>query len=162
MIILMTALLEELGVKHRQVWAFDSFQGLPKPNSNKYPADKGNQLHKINLLSSDLQEVIRNFERYDLSTGQVEFVEGWFSDTLPDNDVKKIAVLRLDGDLYESSILALEHLYSKISVGGYVIIDDYNAFDFCKKAVDDFRKAQGINHRIVEIDKEAVYWQILE
>jgi len=66
------------------------------------------------------------------------FLEGWFKDTLPNAPIDKIAVLRLDGDMYESTIQALESLYHKVSAGGAVIIDDY-FLKACAEAVTDFR-----------------------
>lgn len=157
--ILMRALLKELGVNDRTVWLADSFQGLPKPNAERYPADKGNPLHKEKILTCSLDEVKQNFERYDLLDEQVQFLPGWFKDTLPKFEVPQLSLLRLDGDLYESTFLALTHLYPKLASGGFVIIDDYNAFPYCKKAVEDYREKNSIEESIVAIDQEAVYWR---
>lgn len=158
-IILISAILEEKEINDRFIWAFDSFEGLPKPNSKEYPIDKGNKLYKINLLSASLDEVQNNYKEYNISTERVIFKKGWFKDTLPNNDINKISLLRLDGDLYESTILSLTHLYPKVVKDGYIIIDDYNAFHFCKKAVDDYRRIMKITDPIIKIDKEAIYWQ---
>ena len=157
--ILMRALLKEKGIEDRKVWLADSFEGLPKPNPTQYEADKGNQLYKLNLLKVSLEQVKNNFAKYDLLDDQVQFLKGWFKDTLPHAPIQTLALLRLDGDLYESTILALEHLYPKLSVGGFVIIDDYHAFPYCKKAVDDYRTKHGLSEPIQAIDKEAVYWK---
>lgn len=157
--ILMKALLNELEIKDRAVWLADSFEGLPKPNAEKYPADKGNPLHKLRILSCSLEEVKANFERFGLLDDQIIFLVGWFKDTLPTAPIKKISLLRLDGDLYESTYLALSHLYPNVSSGGFVIVDDYHAFPYCKAAVDNYRKKFDINESIIEIDKEAVYWR---
>ena len=73
--------------------------------------------------------------------------------------MKKLALLRLDGDTYESTIQALTYLYPKLSPGGFIIVDDYNAFPNCKKAVDDYRSEHQILEEIVEIDNEAVFWR---
>ena len=54
---------------------------------------------------------------------------------------------------------ALQYLYSKLSVGGYCIIDDYGAVVGCKRAVQDFRKAQNITDELKQIDWTGVYWQ---
>jgi len=161
-ILLMAAILAEQNSSNRLIWAFDSFSGLPAPNSSKYPEDKGLKLHKISLLTASLEEVKSNFAALDISTEQVRFVKGWFKDTLPENNVEKIALLRLDGDYYESTILALEYLYPKINTGGFLIIDDYFAFESCRKAVNDYRKRKKITIPIQKIDKEAVYWRIIE
>ncbi len=84
---------------------------------------------------------------------------GWFRDTLADAPLDKLAVLRLDGDLYESTIQALEPLYPKLSTGGYCIIDDYGVIDACAAAVTDYRKAHGIDDEIVDIDGAGAFWR---
>lgn len=157
--IFMRAVLKESGISDRHVWVADSFIGLPKPNTEKYKVDKNNKLHSLKILSASLDEVKNNFSKYNLLDEQVVFLKGWFKDTLPDAPIKKLALLRLDGDLYESTIQSLTYLYPKLTVGGYVIIDDYNAFEYCKKAVNDYRAEHSITNEIIEIDKEAVYWR---
>lgn len=160
-IILMAALLELNGVSDKNIWAFDSFEGMPIPNPQAYPMDAKSRLHKQRILKASMEDVINNFKAYDIGTERVHFVKGWFKDTIPlyKNEISKISLLRLDADYYESTILALEHLYPKVSVGGYVIIDDFNAFQYCKAAVLDYRKRFNITEPILEIDKEAVYWK---
>lgn len=157
--ILMRALLKELQNKDKTVWLADSFKGLPKPNAKDYPADKGNILYKQPILSCSLEEVKDNFNLFGLLDEQVKFLAGWFKDTLPDAPPEKLSLLRLDGDLYESTILALEHLYPKLSSGGFLIVDDYNAFPYCKEAVDRYREKSKIQDKMIEIDNEAIYWR---
>ena len=74
-----------------------------------------------------VEEVQENFRRYGLLDDRVEFLKGWFADTLGDAPIEQIAVLRLDGDMYSSTMDALEPLYDKVSPGGFVIVDDYGA-----------------------------------
>ncbi len=100
-----------------------------------------------------------NFRRYGLLDDQVRFLKGWFRDTLPDAPIERLAVLRLDGDLYESTIQALECLYDRLSAGGYVIVDDYGNVAGCRQAVHDFRAQRGINDPIRPIDWAGVYWR---
>lgn len=157
--ILMRAVLKDLNITNKKVWVADSFKGLPKPDIQNYKADKGNKLNTLKILNVNLEEVKRNFEKYDLLDEQVIFLEGWFKDTLHKAPIEKLALIRLDADMYESTFQALENLYPKLSMGGYVIIDDYNAFPNCKQAVDDFRKKHSINNSIIEIDREAIYWR---
>jgi hypothetical protein len=157
--ILMRAILKEMQIENRKVWLADSFQGLPKPNLESYPADKASILHQIKILTVSRAEVERNFKRFDLLDAQVVFLEGWFKDTLPNITETQFSLLRLDGDLYESTYLALKHLYPKLNIGGYVIVDDYNAFPYCKAAVDTYRNENQISEEIIEIDKEAVFWK---
>ena len=89
----------------------------------------------------------------------VAFLKGWFSETLHQAPIKSLAVLRLDGDMYESTMDSLKALYAKVSPGGFVIIDDYGAIEACKKAVTDFREENGITAEIIDIDKIGVYWR---
>lgn len=143
---------------NRKVYVLDSFDGLPLPE-NKYPADKNSKLHEWSELNVSLNEVKKNFKSYDLLDDNVVFVKGYFKDTTPNIDVNSLALLRLDGDMYSSTIECLENLYDKVIKGGYIIIDDYNCPGLgCKKAVNDFREKRNINSLIVNIDWTGVYW----
>lgn len=104
-------------------------------------------------------QVRANFEHYGLLDDRVRFVPGWFKDTLQDAPIESISVLRLDGDLYESTIQALDALYPRLSSGGYCIIDDYHAIDACRQAVADYRTAHGVTAEIEEIDGTGVLWR---
>lgn len=157
--IYLRAILEAYGVRGRRVWAADSFEGLPPPNAAAYPADAGDTFHCYSELAVPLEKVRRNFERYGLLDDQVVFLKGWFRDTLPSAQTGPLAVLRMDGDMYESTMDALTHLYGRVSAGGYVIVDDYRVVDGCRQAVDDFRTRLGIRDDIVEIDGVGVFWQ---
>ncbi|HWW67729.1 MAG TPA: TylF/MycF/NovP-related O-methyltransferase, partial [Solirubrobacterales bacterium] len=136
----------------------DSFAGLPAPD-DRFPADAGSHLHEVDQLAVSLEEVRANFERYGLLDERVEFVRGWFADTLPALRERRWAVVRLDGDLYESTIQALENLYPGLSPGGFLIVDDYGALESCRRAVEDFRREQGIAEPLRWIDHSGVYWR---
>jgi O-methyltransferase len=158
--ILMRAVLAAYGDRQCRVWVADSFQGLPRPDPQRYPVDAGDRHWELAAyLAVSLEDVKRNFERYGLLDRQVEFLPGWFRDTLPAAPIQAIAVLRIDGDMYESTFEALDSLYSKVSPGGFVIVDDYGALPNCKAAVHDFRKMAGIEEEILAIDWTGVYWQ---
>ena len=157
--IFMRAILEAYGVKNRRVWLADSFAGLPPPDPASYPADAGDMFHTYADLAVSIDEVKRNFEKYGLLDDQVVFLKGWFKDTLPEAPISRLAILRLDGDMYESTTDALRHLYDKLSLRGFVIVDDYRVVAGCREAVDDFRAARGIKDMIVEIDGVGIYWQ---
>ncbi len=159
--IFMRAVLKVYGDSRRLVWVADSFQGVPQPDSRRHSADSGDRHWTFKPLAVPLEEVKANFLRYGLLDDQVRFLPGWFRDTLPNAPIERLSVLRLDGDLYESTIVALRSLYPKLSVGGYVIIDDYGAVPGCKMAVHDFRKEQGIREELVSIDWTGVFWQRL-
>lgn len=159
--IFMRAILKAYGITDRKVFVADSFEGLPPPNPEKYPADEGDLHSTVSFLAVSLEQVKANFQKYGLLDEQVQFLKGWFKDTLPVAPVDKIALLRLDGDIYESTMDALNALYPKLSPGGFCIIDDYGAIKACKEAVHDYRKAHNISEEIKEIDWTGVYWQKL-
>lgn len=156
--IYMRALLMAYDVTDRRVWVADLFAGLPPPNPERYPADSGSNLHKIGLIAVSLEEVKKNFTKYNMLDEQVVFLNGWFKDTLPHAPIEKLAILRLDGDMYELTIQALDLLYPKLSPGGFVIIDDYILIP-CRKAVDDFRARNGIADIVEDIDGIASFWR---
>jgi O-methyltransferase len=160
--IFMRGVLKAYGDTDRTVWVADSFQGLPKPNARQAPADRGDILWTYGYLAVPLETVQRNFARYGLLDSQVRFLVGWFRDTLPGAPIDRLAVLRLDGDMYESTMDALRALYPKLSVGGYIIIDDYECLSPCKQAVDDYRAEHGITEPLQYIDWTGVFWQRLK
>ncbi len=157
--IFMRGLLEVYDEKDRTVWVADSFEGLPAPDAKNYPQDEGIDLYQFKELAVSLEEVQDNFARYGLLDEQVCFLKGWFKDTLPAAPVEKLALLRLDGDLYESTINGLEYLYPKLVPGGFLIVDDYGAVEACKAAVNDYRKKFQIREEINWIDWTGVYWR---
>jgi len=160
-VILMRALLEAHGDTERRVWACDSFEGLPAPDPDRYPADATHVVEEDfrEQTAVSLEQVKANIARYELLDERIRFLPGWFRDTLPQAPIEQIAVLRLDGDLYESTMDALTHLEPKVSPGGYIIIDDYNSWEPCRQAVTDYRQAKGISAEIHEIDWTGAWWQ---
>jgi O-methyltransferase len=158
--ILMRAVLAAYGDETRQVWLADSFQGVPRSDPENYQADKGIRAEfAAGILGVPEAEVRANFERYGLLDDQVRFLPGWFKDTLQDAPIERIAVLRLDGDLYESTIQALDALYPRLSPGGFCVVDDYQAVKACQQAVTDYRAKHGISDEIVDIDGSGVLWR---
>jgi O-methyltransferase len=129
--------------------------------SGKYEADAGDVHHTYDVLAVSRSDVEENFQRYSLLDEQVRFLEGWFSETLPTAPIDQLAILRLDGDMYESTIDALTALYPKLSPGGYAIIDDYGnkMTAGCRAAVTDFRGANGISDEIHAVDWTGAYWR---
>jgi hypothetical protein len=157
--ILMRAILKVNGVTDRIVWAADSFEGLPPPDPAKYPMDANLSFNQFKALAVSLESVQQNFRRYNLLDDQVRFLKGWFRDTLPGAPVKRLAVLRLDGDLYESTMDALVHMYPRLSSGGYLIVDDYGDIPACRQAVHDYRSQHGIADEIIPIDWSGAFWR---
>ncbi len=157
--ILARAVLFAYNVTDRYVWAADSFEGLPQANEQQYPADAGSEFHKYKELAVTLEQVQDNFRAYGLLDEQTKFLKGWFKDTLPNAPIGQLALIRLDGDMYESTTDALTSLYPRLSPGGYVIIDDYHVVPACKAAVEDFCASNQMQPEIMEIDGVGVYWR---
>jgi O-methyltransferase len=157
--IFMRAALEAYGDSERHVWVADSFEGLPKATN---AVDKrGGDFASMQELAVSLEEVRGNFARYGLLDSRVHFLQGWFSNTLPKAPIARLAVLRIDADMYVGTFDALKSLYPKLSPGGYCIIDDYSGIEGARKATDDYRAEHGITTPIqkVEGSKFTVFWQ---
>ena len=164
--IFMRAVLMVHGVTDRTVWVADSFEGLPKPDAEKFPLEAkvqaGSVLQKAyNNLAVGLDEVKQNFLAYQMLDEKVCFLKGWFKDTLPTAPIAKLSILRLDGDFYESTRDSLVNLYDRLSLGGYVIVDDYgeDSWTYCRKAVDEFRLERGIDEPLLQVDSKCFYWK---
>lgn len=142
---------------NKKIYVADSFEGLPKPEK-QYKADKNDPHHTLEHLKVSLDQVKGNFEKYHLLIDNVKFIKGFFKDSLKKTPFRKLSVLRMDGDMYSSTWEVLTHLYGKLSEGGYIIIDDYNALPACKLAVDDFRRINKINDEILRVDWSAIFW----
>jgi len=139
---------------NRTTWFFDSFEGMPEPTDKDVADTKtGKKKAKEHVLTeegyakasiSDVEEVV--FKKLKLSKEKNIIIKGWFKNTLPEYKEKigKIAILRLDGDWYESTMTTLEELYDKVVDGGYVIIDDYGGWEGCRKAVHEYLDNKGV------------------
>jgi hypothetical protein len=150
------AVLAAAGDGERVVWAADSFEGLPAP---EVPEDDGYDLSGVPLLAVGLEQVQANLERYGLLDERIRFLRGWFCDTLPTAPIERLALLRVDGDLYKSTMDVLVALEPKVSPGGFVIIDDYGSWEPCRRAVHDYREAQGIISPIETVDWTGAFWR---
>ena len=147
----------------KHFWACDSFRGLPPPTAGDVNCDKGsaNGLTKIGCAkgrvgsyASTKRNFMKNLHKYHVGTARMHIVEGWFNETLPPAKLHSISFLRLDGDLYASTMDALVALYPLVSPGGLVYVDDYGSFGGCKAAVDQYRKKRGIKSRLVSIRED--------
>ena len=161
MTVLMRGILKSHDITDRKVWVADSFEGLPRPDPATRLKDAifWTLMEPLGHLAIPFEYVQGLFSRYNLLDDQVEFLKGWFCQTLPEAKIEKLAVARLDGDLYESTWDALESLYPKLSRGGYIIIDDYGVPCGCRQAVDTYRKDHNIEDEIVPVDDCTVYWR---
>ena len=156
--IFMKAILRAYNINNRKIFVADSFQGLPKPDRSKYPLDENDRFHIHKYLSVKREDVVNNFSLYNLLDDQVIILDGWFNETLPNAPIKELAILRIDADMYGSTMEVLQHLYPKLTKGGFCIIDDY-ALPGCQKAVNDYRRDNSIGSQVREIDWTGIFWQ---
>jgi O-methyltransferase len=147
------------GVTDRVVWGADSFEGLPAPDLDRFPEDDGYDWSHVSALKVGLHEVETGLARYGLLDAQVRLLPGWFEDTLPSAPIERLALLRIDGDLYQSTMDALTALEPRVSPGGFVIIDDYHGWVPCRQAVDDYRATNDITTPMTTVDWTAVWWR---
>lgn len=159
--ILMRGVLAAYDVTDRRVYCADTFAGLPRPDP-AYPADRRDRLHVFSALAVSEEEVRRNFAAYSLLDEQVCLLKGEFKDTLPALPAPRLALMRLDGDMYRSTMDALVHLYDKLSAGGFVIVDDYGGLKNCRKAVHDFLERRNLRPEIERVDESCVFWRKAE
>lgn len=162
---MMAATSALLGKGRRKKWFFDSFEGLPEPTDEDYvgsstgdfvrPLPRGACLGTVEGVSKLL------FAELRLPADEVTLVKGWFQDTVPEyrEHVGQIAVLRLDGDWYESTKIPLENLYDSIAVSGIVIVDDYLTCFGSRRAVDEFRTNRGVTTPLVPDGRGGVWFE---
>lgn len=140
----------------RCVWLADSFRGLPAAT---HPKDAGFDVNAADNHKLAVDEAVArgNMRALGFST-RFGVIPGWFKDTLP-GPVKTISVLRLDGDLYESTMDALRTMYPLLSPGGYCLVDDYGSVPHCRRAIHEYRDEHGITAPLVEVDWTCVRWR---
>lgn len=155
----------ELAGPKREKWFFDSYEGLPEPTAEDYhdgrvgefirPLPKGSCLGTIEQVSALLFDDL-GFDRAD-----THLVKGWFQHTVPAHREKigAIAVLRLDGDWYESTRIPLDNFYDNVCPGGFVIVDDYATCFGSRRAVDEFRTERAITTPLIEDGRGGVYFE---
>jgi hypothetical protein len=155
--------------KFRQIHLYDSFEGIPiaGPNDRMQPGigaipeeEKTGELRSSGVSVCSLPAVQNHLRSWGVDLARTSFYPGWFQSTVPQAPMAKIALLRLDGDLYESTKVCLEHLYPKLSVGGFCVADDYQ-LPGCRDACQEYFDAQGLTPTVVEVPGGAgvAWWQ---
>ena len=149
------------GQQHRRSFVCDSFKGLPPGDKSLHGGDKG--WDNAHYLEVPAEVVASNFNLAGLLDEKVIFAKGFFNDSLPvlAKSIDALAIIRFDGDIYESAVDVFYHLYDKLSVGGYWIQDDWYGFP-AQDAAHDFFKVHGISPEIIRIDDLGAYWKKTE
>jgi O-methyltransferase len=126
----------------RELWAFDSFEGVPPPGPNDPPsAHRGFSEGWCAATAADVRAAIRALGGND---AEVRIVPGWLEHSLPHAAVGPIALLNVDVDWYDSVMVVLDHLYDRVVAGGIINFDDYGRWSGCDRAVDDFARKRGL------------------
>ena len=151
----MSAAMIEIGGLDRDYFFFDSFTGLPPAQeidgtaALAWQADTDSPRYYDNCTAS-----VEEFKQTIASTGaipeHIHVFKGLFQDTLPTLNPPKIAVLRLDADWYDSTILCLGKFWDYMLPGGLVLIDDYYTWDGCSRAVHHFLAQRKATERICQ------------
>ena len=158
--VFLRALQVSHGESHRKVWAADSFMGLPKPSvAEDVASGLDLSAEKHPWLSIGRNDVKETFRLYDLLDEGVRFIPGWFHESLAVAPVERLSILRIDADIYESTLCALETLHEKVVPGGFVIVDDYSCLEPCRQAVDAFRVSREISSPLQRADWTSVFWR---
>lgn len=141
----------------REIWAFDSFEGLPEADLEL----DGREAKDWTGECLGAEDKLRaGFSRY-ANPERLHVVKGWFEDTFRHavEDVGTVALLHADGDWYDSVKLTLETFYDRIAPGGLVVLDDYGHWIGAQRATDEFRRERGITAPLVRIDYAGRYWR---
>lgn len=157
------AILNAYDNNNKKVYCCDSFEGIPRMDDAKYYLDRIAYQYEF-LNKNPVEKVIKNFNRLGLNEGTI-IVKGYFHNTFPKINVNRLSLLRLDGDTYNSTYISLFYMYPKLSVGGYIIIDDYIDWLGCREATNTYRQENNITEQIYFVDYEygeilrGVYWK---
>jgi O-methyltransferase len=149
----MAAGLALIGGSHRAYFFFDSFEGLPPATAEDgdyarwWQANRNGAPDRDNC-SASFDEFMATMRRVALPPARLHVYQGFFDATLPRADVPPVAVLRLDADWYESTMLCLEYFWDRMLPGALVLIDDYYAWEGCRKATHAFLAKRGAKEAI--------------
>lgn len=139
----------------RDIWLFDSFEGLPAPTADDPP-----EVHKAyhaGWCTGSPEKAIAILTSEGTKPEKIHIVKGWFEETLPAAHVGPIALLHVDSDWYESVRICLNAFFDSVVAGGLIVIDDYHLWGGCRKAVDEFVEARGVGHLLQPSGRTAVY-----
>lgn len=156
----------------RAYWGFDSFEGMPCPGKDDgekasywilgkpFEIEESNVLRGHEINRADYSECLSYLQGTGYPAELIHLVKGWFQNTLSQSRtaIGQIAVLRLDGDLYESTKVALDQLYDQVVYGGVVIIDDYGSFEGCRKAIEDLFSVRGFRPHLYYVEHGIRYF----
>lgn len=143
--------------ENRPIWLFDSFEGVPEPTEKDEQNEKTHYFK--GWLTGSERKVNKVLQKMGVSEEDIHIRRGWFKDTFPQNQIDQIAVLHIDADWYEPVKLCLEKFYPYMSPGGIVILNDYNHWLGCNKAVKEFLEANNLDVQVHPIASVGAYFR---
>jgi len=158
--------LKAAGDTTRRLVACDTFEGHPRPDAELDRDVWGRDMAAVHdemaaakqpWARVDLEEVRANLESTGYPSENIVLVKGMVEETLPSDAIKDIAVLRLDTDWYASTKHILETLYSRLSYGGVLIVDDYGHMDGARRATDEFVASCPDVLHLIHVDYAGVF-----
>ncbi len=163
------------GEGRRDLHLFDSFEGIPEPIAEVDGAKAVRVVRGARNATGKLRVAWDYAERggpgseaesrrllgslgYDLL--RVHIHKGWFQETVPRDatGIGPIALLRLDGDWYDSTRVCLAHLCSQVTPGGFVVVDDYGCYEGCRRAADEFLSTKAPAPFLHHVNRDVRYW----
>lgn len=159
-IIIAKKFFDSVNIKNKQFFCYDTFTGMTSPGIEDTHLAHKLWDNKAKCLAP-MNAVIEQFNKHNILDERIVFIKGDVLETLKDkkNLPKKICILRLDTDWYESTLSELENLYHLLEPGGYLIIDDYGYWNGCKKAVDKFFGENFVNEKFIKLDNTGIMYQ---
>jgi O-methyltransferase len=139
----------------RRLWLFDAFAGMPAPSEHD---DAGAHAIARGFVGSE-DDTRYVLDRLGIPPDRYTLVVGWLEDTLPGLDKPDVALLHVDTDFYKPVKLALEQFYPHVSPGGYVVLNDYGAFEGARRATDEFLAEHEPGAQLVQMDPIASYFR---
>ncbi len=160
---LIASKLIRLGNINKRLFLFDTFDGMSDPTNNDISFENVRATHLLSEQNdkyagnniwcyASIEDVKHNLSKTKYNADQIHYIKGKVEDTLPNKDIHKLSLLRLDTDWYESTKHELESLWDSLVIGGVLIIDDYGHWNGAKKAVDEFFELRNINMFLNRID----------
>lgn len=167
---LMARVLQEAEDRERWVWLFDSFDGIPEagPRDAEWPGigprpgvEKTGRLVSTKIAQCSIETVLDNMSDWGVERSRLVLRPGWFQHSLKELTAlpQKIAVLRLDADLYESTKICLEALYPRLSESGVCIVDDYSTLSGCREACLEYLGGVPEGLTVIDDVHEPVWWR---
>jgi O-methyltransferase len=166
---LMARVLQEAQDSQRWVWLFDSFEGIPEagPRDADWPGlgprpgvPKKGALISTKIAQCSVEDMLANMVDWGLDQSRLVIRQGWFQETMLREEAlpHRIALLRLDADLYESTRVCLEALYPRLALGGVCIVDDYQ-LPGCRAACLEYLEAEPEGLTVINDIHEPVWWR---